>query len=293
MDEIANLKHWEEWANQYGTELRATTKCMSIKRLEIEALLRAIVKHQPAPSPLVLEVGCGNGVNGFALAERQPAMAYVGLDFSPRMISNAVAVAERQRAEGSGDVAARLAFGVADSRDLDIPLMLDEARPHSAGAIVAGRLPSEGFDIVFTDRVLINLRSAEEQLAVMVRIQHVLRPGGLFLMLENSRQTHATLNSIRDRLGLPPRPSAEFNLFIDEDSVVRRFSDVMQLLEVDDFSSLHDLVLYAVEPAAGDGEVHYDSPLMTRLSDAVLALQQLGFDDFGSFGQNRLWVWQK
>src|SRR5204862_125869 len=78
-------------------------------------------------------------------------------------------------------------------------------------------------DLAFTDRMLINLSSAQEQLEAMERIASVVRPGGLFLMIENSVQTHRALNEARAALGLPFRPPAEFNVFIDEDRVIRPF----------------------------------------------------------------------
>src|SRR4051794_3435926 len=89
VDDRKNLEHWERWAADYGSDLRATTKCISLKRLEIEALLRQLEAQSVPPGPLVLEIGCGNGSNGLALATRRPDVHYVGLDFSPAMIENA------------------------------------------------------------------------------------------------------------------------------------------------------------------------------------------------------------
>jgi hypothetical protein len=207
------------------------------------------------------------------------------------MIGNAVAVA-KNRLE-SGDVTIRrVAFGVADARQLRAPVALDGTQPSFTGAEMAPLLPLSSVDVVFTDRMLINLASAEEQLAVMNAISALLSPGKLFLMLENSVQTHAVLNRVRVTLGLPARPSASYNVFIDEPKVIAAFQQSMSLVTVDDFSALHDMMLYAIEPSATDGEVHYDSALMTRLTDAVLQLAELGLGGSG-FGQNRLWVWRK
>jgi SAM-dependent methyltransferase len=289
VDKADNFQHWERWAAEYGVELRATTKCTSIKRLEVEALLRQISRHREAPAPLVLEIGCGNGANGFALASRDPGLLYVGLDFSPQMILNAADVARRRAGAGLND---RLAFGVADARKLVPPIALETRGPHYAGAAAAARLPAQGADVVFTDRMLINLASAEEQLQVMRGVAELVRPGGLFLMIENSVQTHRALNDVRVALGLPARPAADYNVFIDEKRVIEPFKQIMQLVEVDDFGSIHDLLLYAVGPALSGGEVQYDSPLMTRTTDAILALAEKGLGA-GGFGQNRLWVWRR
>jgi hypothetical protein len=161
------------------------------------------------------------------------------------------------------------------------------------GAAVAAHLPAQFFDVVFTDRMLINLSSAVEQLTVMRSIAQLVRPGGLFLMLENSTATHGTLNDIRVALGLSPRDPAAYNVFIDEPAVIEPFRDTMTLERVEDFGAIHDLMLYAVAPAVSGGEIRYDTPEMTALTDALLALGDRGVETFGPFGQNRLWIWKR
>jgi SAM-dependent methyltransferase len=190
------------------------------------------------------------------------------------------------------EVADRVAFAVADARTLGSPVGASgEQSPH-VGADWATELPVAAVDVVLTNRMLINLSSPEEQLDVMGRIRSVLRPGGMFLMLENSVQTHARLNVVREALGLPVRPPASFNVFIDEDAVVRPFRSEMALADVEDFGAIHDLLLYAVEPRLGDGDVHYDSRLLTTLTEALVALGSTAGTQL-PFGQNRLWVWAR
>ena len=72
-----NRAHWDDWASTYGADLRATTKCHSIKRLELEAISRRIDARGGGPRTL-LEVGCGNGYNGLALANRHESCATSG-----------------------------------------------------------------------------------------------------------------------------------------------------------------------------------------------------------------------
>ncbi len=60
MQKERNLQHWNDWAQKFGTDLRSTTKCQSIKQLEIAALSRKIAGLDKEPLR-VLEVGCGNG----------------------------------------------------------------------------------------------------------------------------------------------------------------------------------------------------------------------------------------
>lgn len=292
MEKAENLAHWERWAQNYGTDIRATTKCLSIKRLEVDAFSRQLTSRVLAPDPVVLEIGCGNGFNGFSLAEAFPGLRYVGVDFSPSMVEQAAKIMDRQSQAREFPVQ-RLAFGVLDARNLSAPFQIDDKSVHRVGELVRPLLPVRGFDVVLTNRMLINLVSAEEQLAVMRRIAGVLAPGGLFLMLENEREAHSRLNQIRQSLGLPNREAASYNVFIDSGGVVEPFKNHMDLLETEAVSSLHDLLLYAVAPAAANREVEYDTPLMKTLTDAILCLKKNGMDHPEGYGQNVLWVWRK
>ena len=110
--------------------------------------------------------------------------------------------------------------------------------------------------VVFSDRCLINLASLDEQVEAIRRIVSVLAPGGVFLMLENSLQTHAQLNVIRQSIGLEARPAATYNVFIDEEALGANLGQSVELLQVRDFSALHDLMLYAAQAKSCDWQGH-------------------------------------
>jgi SAM-dependent methyltransferase len=277
MEKEENLNHWDSWAKRYGKELRATTKCLTIKKIEIEALTRNLRQYFPNKAPTILEVGCGNGFNGLGLIQNIPQMQYCGVDFSEKMIDNAEELVRASEDKNTQS----LSFGVLDARQLTLPLNLRNSKQ------------TEGFDVVFTDRMLINLASMEEQLQVMEKIKGVLKPGGYFFMLENSKQSHAQLNEIRQALGLAPRAPATYNIFIDEQKIIERFKNSMNLVRSEYLSGLHDLMLYAVMPAAGSGEVEYDTTIMNKLTDAILTMNRDSMEMPSGLGQNVLWIWQK
>ncbi len=289
MNKESNLAHWETWAANHGAELRATTKCMSIKRLEIEAFVRNLQKWVDINSAHVLEIGCGNGFNGFALVESCPNIKYIGADFSPTMITNATKIASTQSKDSSSK---RLSFCVLDARKLSLPFQVDQSQEHWTGASFDQNFALQSFDAIFTDRMLINLASAEEQLEVMRRISKALKPGGVFLMIENSTESHAKLNEVRKVLGLDPRPPASYNIFINQQTI-DTFKKEMKLVHTEYFGAVHDLMLYAAVPAANGGQVEYDTALMKTLTDALLYLHQSGVQHNLPYGQNALWVWQK
>ena len=59
------------------------------------------------------------------------------------------------------------------------------------------------FNIAVTQRLLINFLTWEEQQRVITNVWHALRPGGRYLMLENTFEGHEALDAARRSLGLP------------------------------------------------------------------------------------------
>jgi ubiquinone/menaquinone biosynthesis C-methylase UbiE len=267
MDLPAIREHWQTWAREYGTDLRATTKASTAKRVEIDALGRAIgsAAAELGEGLEVLEVGCGNGQNCLSLLDAFPRASFTGVDFIEEMIDAASALkAERSVPDD------RLQFVVGDVLDL--------------------ALAPESFDVVFTDRCLINLNTDELQHQAIAALAERLRPGGQLIMIENCQQTHASQNLAREAVGLPPRPPASFNHFFDETSLLPFLPTVgLELLDREDFISLHDLALYVLVPMLNGGEVDYDHPLVAAAAQLNAALSAIEPGSVGSWGQNRLY----
>lgn len=263
--------HWRDWARTYGADLRATTKTATIKRLEVAALARALrAVLSPAGQGRVLEVGCGNGHNLVALAHAFAEVRFTGVDYVSEMVRSAAGLIE---AEG---LAERVEVTAGDA------LALEDAGLEA------------GFDAAFTDRCLINLASHEEQARAFEGIVSLVRPGGRCVLIENSAQSHARQNAARTAVGLPPREPAAFNVFLDEEAFLPAAAQVAELKGIEDFASLHDLALYVLAPAAGDGEIDYAHPLVELATMVELRSSEDGVGDgFGSFGQNRLFVFER
>ena len=80
------------------------------------------------------------------------------------------------------------------------------------------------FDTVITQRLLINMASRENQRLALSEIARVLRPGGRYLMMEQSMQGWENLNTMRAKFGLPEIPAADaktnwFNIKFDDDEL--------------------------------------------------------------------------
>jgi ubiquinone/menaquinone biosynthesis C-methylase UbiE len=257
--------HWDNWAEEFGTSLRATTKSMTIKQLEIFALMKHLVSGKR-----ILDVGCGNGYNGIAFIENIPNITVVGVDYSKGMIDNAVLNAKKLSLE----LQQKLSFEVADA--LELPY-------------------NDEFDIVTTDRCIINITDIEIQKKAIDNCAKALKQGGTFLMLENSQQSYKNQNHARESAGLPQRHPPSFNLFLDEEVILPHCNSIgLELLQIDDFGSLHDLMLYVILTASDPSKDHYDEPAIVKAAEVTMNLAAKGYEyPFGSFGQNRLYVFRK
>jgi len=256
--------HWTDWAVKYGTALRATTLASSIKQLEVDALRRTIERVLPLSLPAsVLEVGCGNGQNIVALCKMFDGgtFSFTGVDYVPEMIA-----AARQNAADIG--VPSLKFLVGDVLDLDS---------------VSGLEPLH--DVVFTDRLLINLDTIELQKRAIDNLAARIRNQGSLILIENSRQTKDAQNDLREIIGLPRRPDAPFNLFFNDDEIVPHLKSRFSAVEIEDFGSLHDILLYVLLPAILGDAGHYDHPMMRAVADLCSKVNIPA----GAFGQNRLY----
>lgn len=263
--------HWQEWATRYGTELRATTKTSTVKAIEIDALARAIrsIESERGPNLRILEMGCGNGQNCIALSRIFPSASFTGIDFIADMVDAANCLKKEN--------------GIADES-----LLFQE------GNVLDLNLPEASFDIIFTDRCLINLNTDSLQQQAIKSLSDKLKDGGFLLMIENSQQTYDDQNKARMAVGLNPRIPAEFNHFFNEDALRPYLPTVgLQLFDVEDFLTLHDVVLYILLPMINGGVVDYEHPIVDAAAKLNIALSSERPSGLGAYGQNRLFKCRK
>jgi predicted O-methyltransferase YrrM len=269
MDIEGIRRHWAGWASAYGIGLKATTKTWTIKALEIDALsrrLRALAADRHLAR--VLEVGCGNGINCVELAKRFPNLRLDGIDYVEAMVASAI---KNGRSFGVHD---RVRFFAGD-----VLRVAEIAELESA------------YDVVFTDRCLINLNTFELQKQAITALVSKLQLGGYLVMIENSRLPYNAQNRCREALGLAARTPAAFNLFFDEAAIRPHLNAAgLDLIDVEDFGSLHDIMLYVLVPAINGGVVDYDHPLVEAATSLSLAISAEAPNAFGAFGQNRMFI---
>lgn len=72
------------------------------------------------------------------------------------------------------------------------------------------------FDIVITERVVINLLSWPEQHQALKIIASLLKPGGRYIMVESFSEPWLQMNEARKEMGLPPVAQSAHNRFLNE-----------------------------------------------------------------------------
>jgi SAM-dependent methyltransferase len=173
-------RFWDGRAEAPGVGDSAVTHADVWQReLEIATILKFLGRGDR-----VLDVGCGSGYTTKRLAAHVAEV--IGIDYSDAMI---------QRAVGSGPGSA--IFAVKDVLDLG---------PADFGV----------FDVVVSERCLINLSGWPEQRRAIDNVARVLRPGGRFIFLEGGRQGRQNLNQLRTTAGLDVMPTVWHNVDFDE-----------------------------------------------------------------------------
>jgi SAM-dependent methyltransferase len=260
------------FAQRYGTDILATTKTDTIKKLEIDAFLRAIHKaglHEKKDLK-ILEVGCGNGHNCVFMSKALPNAHFFGIDYSKEMVEAAIQFRGAQGLKDRFHVQWGDMMKLAD--DVSVP---------------------NDFDVVFTDRVLINLNTHQMQRDAVDQLWAKIRPGGYVRILENFTTVYEQQNDLREVMLLDRRKPDSYNLFIDDKSWVDHCTKSMKLVMCDNFGSLHDILLYVLIPALNGGSIDYKHPLMPIVTELLLKVGEKYENGFGSFGQNQLYVFQK
>jgi len=255
----------------YGMDLKSTTKNSSIKKLEINALSQTInyILERSPKAKTVLEIGCGNGYNCCALSKEFLDLNFTGVDYIANMIVNAKNLAETEGCKN-------INYIVGDILDINKVELLST------------------YDIVFTDRCIINLDTPEKQKQGIRNLVQKTTIGGHIIIIENSTLTYEKQNLCRELVGLEKRAPAQYNLFISESLIVECENEMnLKLLDIHDFGSLHDLFLYVILPKTNNGEIEYDSKIIEAITDFCIKTAAISKNKFGDFGQNRLYLLRK
>lgn len=262
---MKNKDYWNQRAKKNKNSVISTTNFKLIKEFEIAILKHIIKKYAKSKNLKILELGCGNGVNLINIKKLYPNYKLYGIDYSEEMIK------------------------YANNKNKNINFFLGDITKKATFI----NLPK--FDIIFTNRCLINLKSQKKINKVISKSKNFLKKGGYYIFLENFINGHSNKNKLRAMLNLKPRKIATFNKFINETKFLTFLKKTFKIFENINYSSLSDLFLYVLLPK-NSNKINYNSPIQKKL--IFLLIKYL--DKNNSFlklnqntGQNNLIVCRK
>ena len=176
-------EHYTSQAKLYNISPKSTMKDQFIRALEVSKLRETLTKLSNKNTK-VLEVGCGNGYTVSKLSKKLECN-FVCIDANKEMIQ------------------------LASKRKLKKIIF-------SKQSILEPKFRSGMFDIVFTQRCLINLISWKSQKTALNQIHRLLKKDGFLVLLEAFDDGLKELNQARHIIGLEKISPAWHNLYINK-----------------------------------------------------------------------------
>jgi SAM-dependent methyltransferase len=241
----AILSHYAGVARSHGLSETSTMEDRKIRELETDLIVRFVSLASQAlgkKDAVIADIGCGNGFTLQTLRSAFPGTKLVGRDFSPDM---AALAAERFKNDALTSV---------DVGDIRQP-------------IGAGK-----FDVVISQRVIINLLSEDDQRAALSNIVQSVSPGGMLLFIEAFESGLRQLNEARAEFDLDAVPPAHHNLLL-QDSFFDGFDGIERFRHDDlleNFLSTHFFVARVLHPIALNGRpFQRNSHFVRQLSESL------------------------
>jgi ubiquinone/menaquinone biosynthesis C-methylase UbiE len=210
--------YWTAQAREHGVAPAASWSDVWAIDLEVREIARRL-----ADGDRVLDVGCANGFSTVRIAARRRVHVR-GIDYVPGMIERA----RQQLAKIERELQGEVEFGIGNVLELNEP--------------------ENAYDKVVCVRVLINLRTWENQRRALGKLARVLRPGGTLLLSEATEQGLDKLNRLRAEFGLDPLPVPSFNEYVDVERLVEAARPEMELVELVDFASSYYVGTRVLKP---------------------------------------------
>jgi ubiquinone/menaquinone biosynthesis C-methylase UbiE len=224
-----------------------------LKEIEARELMSEIEENSE-----VLDFGCGNGETLIKIYTEKKCHAH-GYDFSDGMVEVAKSNIQKEN--------------LSEFISVEQASLLDEKKTEKK------------FDVVYTERSLINLASFEEQAQALKNLSYYLKPNGKIINIESSRQGLARTNELRKILDLDEIKEPWHNHFIDEKRWEKLEIPGLALERVSNITSTYSLLSRVVYAKVAYGEqLKYDSDI----NKLALKLPNLG-----NIGPVRMWVWRK
>ena len=243
------------------------------RHLEIE-----MIKKFVSPTDRVLDIGCGNGFTTRLIAPL--VRDIVGMDYTEEMINRAL---KEAGANERGPLAVK-AKGVLALYDL---LLRRSRLPGGSLTFKVKDVLALGpedfglFDLVISERCLINLESWDDQKRAISNIASVITPGGRFIFVEGSKQGRENLNKLRRAVGLETMPTVWHNIDFDEEETLAHLSRYFTIEEKLHFG-VYDFISRVAHPLI----VTPEGPQYDCRMNEVASLLALHCQEFGEISRS-------
>jgi ubiquinone/menaquinone biosynthesis C-methylase UbiE len=229
------IDHYNEEVEKFGLSHRSTMDDDIVRDKELEMVLQTL-KYLKINNGVnkILDLGCGNGYALGFLSSALKGVSYYGLDYTPEMV-------ELCKKRGISNCV----------------FMQGDAR----------KLPFEDndLDFIYTERCLINILDAEEQLKAIDEIYRVLKPGGHYLMIECFTDGLENNNKARIECGMEELSARFHNLYFDKSTFRNHIDGKLTLLPetikmndgyifYQNFLSSHYFVARVLHPLVSKGQ---------------------------------------
>jgi len=206
-------KFWDEQALKHEDNYLATIPDKFFKELEIKNILNYFPTK--AKKAKILDIGCGNGYATLRYAQEYKKAEIVGVDYSEEMIRQAKKAKAKQKKISAADV------------------------NFFTGDILNLNFCDNEFDVVTTDRCLINLISLAHQRKALKEICRIMKKGGKYIMCECTQEGLAKLNRLRLIAKLSIIPNHWHNLYLNEAKLFPYIQRNFKILTIDNFGSTY------------------------------------------------------
>lgn len=216
--------------------------------------------------PNILEIGCGDGIHTVHYAGK--ATRYTAVDISEFLIHEARIYADKVWGHN-------IEFLVGNVLDLT--------------ELVGNR----SYDVVISQRCLINLPTWELQKKALDQIRSCLRNKGLFLLSEGFSEPLVELNNERIQNQLDPIEIVPFNKFLEKETFEKAMSTNFKTLETRDYGLylylsrlIHPLIVHPREPEHGSS--------INKHFHTVHSIHKKPIEDnFTKYSYNQFYAFQK
>ncbi len=245
--------HWNTRASTVKDDIEVNIMDIFQRELEFDKIIKYLSKDMS-----ILEVGCGNG---FSTSKLRPLVkSMVSFDYAEDMIKRAKEIYGETNNKFYHD-------NVLDPKHVN-----------------------DKYDVVLCVRVLINLRSLEEQRLALRNLMGMVKPDGKLILVEGFTEGFVELSKERLGLKMSPVEPAKINVYTSSDDCL---AEVKKQMKIDDEFHLgaYDFLTRVVYPyIVGPENVRPNSNFNEKCSDIA---RNLSDDHFGKYSRIKGFILSK